>query len=76
MPHFLRSSMNKPDNKIIWKYAGLATQLLVGIGLALFLGKKLDEALEFVTPVAVWVLPLILIVAVIIRIIIDTAPKK
>ena len=68
--------MNKPDNKLLWKYAGLATQFLVGIGLAVFLGNKADKALENRTPVAVWVLPLLLIIAVIYAIIRDTAQKK
>ena len=69
--------MNKPDNKnILWKYAGLATQFLVGIGLFVFLGLKVDEWLKINMPLAVWVLPLILIVAVIIKIVKDTAQKK
>ena len=68
--------MNKPDNKLLWKYAGLATQFLVGIGLAVFIGKKADDAFHFRTPVAVWVLPLLLIIAVIYAILRDTAQKK
>jgi putative effector of murein hydrolase LrgA (UPF0299 family) len=66
----------KPDNKILWKYAGLATQFLIGIGLFVFIGMKIDKWLKINVPVAVWVLPLLLIVAIIIKIIKDTAQKK
>ncbi len=68
--------MNKPGNNLLWKYAGLATQFLVGIGLALYAGLKLDQWLKIKMPLAVWVLPLLLILGVIIKIIIDTASKK
>ena len=68
--------MSKPNNNLLWKYAGLATQFLVGIGLALYAGLKLDQWLKIKMPLAVWVLPLLLILGVIIKIIIDTASKK
>jgi hypothetical protein len=68
--------MNKPNNNLLWKYAGLATQFLVGIGLAVFAGMKIDKWLKINTPLAVWVLPLLLITAVIIKIVKDTAQKK
>ena len=68
--------MNEPNNNLLWKYAGLATQFLVGIGLAVYAGLKIDEWLKIKTPLAVWVLPLLLITAVIIKIIKDTAKKK
>ena len=67
---------NKPDNKLLWKYAGLATQFLIGIGLFVFIGMKIDKWLKLKMPLAVWVLPLLLIVAIIIKIIKDTAQKK
>lgn len=68
--------MNKNNNNLLWRYAGLATQFLVGIGLFLFVGLKLDEWLKFKMPVAVWVLPLLFIVVVIVKIIRDTGNKK
>ncbi|CAN5889291.1 hypothetical protein BH11BAC4_BH11BAC4_03160 [soil metagenome] len=68
--------MSEPNNNLLWKYAGLATQFLVGIGLAVYAGLKLDEWLKIKMPLAVWVLPLLLILAVIIKIINDTAKKK
>lgn len=69
--------MNKPgNNNILWRYAGLATQFLIGIAIFLYLGLKIDGWLKIKTPVAVWVLPLLFIVAVIIKIVKDTAQKK
>jgi uncharacterized membrane protein YhiD involved in acid resistance len=68
--------MNDKPQISMWKYAGLATQFLIGIGLALFAGLKLDAWLKFSMPVGVWVLPLLLIIAVIIGIVRDTSRKK
>lgn len=68
--------MSKPDNTLLWKYAGLATQFLVGIGLFLFAGIKIDQWMKINMPVAVWVLPLLFITAVIVKIIRDTGNKK
>lgn len=68
--------MNKPGNQLLWKYAGLATQFLVGIGIFLYGGLKLDEWLRFRMPLAVWVLPLLFIITVIIKIVKDTGRKK
>ena len=68
--------MQKKDNSLLLEYAGLATQLLIGLGLAVFLGMKTDEWLHFRMPLAVWLLPLAVIAAVIYKVIKDTAPKK
>jgi carbon starvation protein CstA len=68
--------MNKSNNNLLWKYAGLATQFLVGIGLSVFIGMKADAWLKLNMPIAVWVLPLLFITVVIIKIIQDTAQKK
>ena len=68
--------MNKEPNNLLWKYAGLATQFLIAIGIAVFGGLKLDKWLKLKTPLAVWVLPLLAITAIIIKIVKDTSPKK
>jgi uncharacterized membrane protein YhiD involved in acid resistance len=68
--------MNKNNNQLLWKYAGLATQLLVAIGLTVFAGIQLDKWLKFKTPLFVWVLPLLVITGLIVKVIRDTAPKK
>ncbi len=66
----------KSDNRLLWKYAGLATQLMAGLGLFVYAGMKLDEWLKIKMPLAVWILPLLFITSVIIRTIIETGKKK
>jgi carbon starvation protein CstA len=66
----------KTDNKLLWRYAGLATQLMVGLGLFVYAGIKLDKWLKLRMPLAVWILPLLFITSVIIRTIIETGKKK
>jgi uncharacterized membrane protein YhiD involved in acid resistance len=68
--------IKKNDNKILLKYAGLATQLFIALGLAVFVGIKIDGWLDLKNPIFVWVLPLVVITAIIYKIIKDTSPKK
>ena len=70
------SNKNFPQNKgLLYKYAGFGVQLLVGLGLALFVGLKLDKWLHFSTPLLVWILPLLAIVAMIYQVVKDTSKK-
>ena len=64
------------NNQLLWKYAGLTTQLLIGIGIFVFAGNKIDEYFQWKTPIAVWCLPLILIISLIIKIVVDTSKKN
>jgi len=68
--------MNKSNNNLLWKYAGMATQFLVAIGIAVLIGLKLDKWLKLNVPIAAWILPLLIIIGMIIKIMRDTAPKK
>ncbi|MEO5996570.1 MAG: AtpZ/AtpI family protein [Chitinophagaceae bacterium] len=58
------------------KYAGMATQFLVAIGLSVFIGLKLDGWLHFSFPVSVWVIPLLVIVGMIYKLIKETNSRK
>jgi hypothetical protein len=64
------------DNHFLWKYAGLATQFLVAISIAVFGGLQIDTWMKWRMPLAVWLLPLLFITAIIIKIIKDTSAKK
>lgn len=68
---------NPSDNnkRLLYKYAGLAMQILVGLGLAVYAGLKLDEWLVFTTPLLVWVLPLLVISVMMYQVIKDTSKK-
>lgn len=60
----------------VMRYAGLGTQILVSLGLALFAGYKADGWLSIPIPLFVWLLPLIVLCLMIYKIIKDTSGKK
>lgn len=64
------------NNQLLLRYAGLGTQLLAAIALAVYGGLKLDEWIKPGMTLLVWLLPLLMIAAIIYKIIKDTAPKK
>ena len=73
---FSMNSEKQPGNdRLLAKYLGLATQLMVAIGLGVFAGLKLDKWLAFKFPLLVWVLPLLILSAAIWQIIKDTSKK-
>ena len=57
------------------RYAGLATQMLVGLGIAVFIGLKIDKWLKLSFPILSWLLPLLVLAAIIYKIIKETGPK-
>ena len=69
-------SDRKESNRQLMRYAGMAAQFMVSIGLGIFLGLKLDTWLNISFPLLVWVLPLLLIIGIIVKIIIETSEKK
>ena len=64
------------NNRDLLKYAGLATQIFVALGLAVFVGLKADEWLGLSFPVLAWVIPLLVIVSFIYKLIKETSGKK
>jgi hypothetical protein len=66
----------KPENNTLWRYAGLTSQLMIGLLLFIWIGMKIDQWIQFSLPLAVWILPLLFITSVIIKIVIDTGKKK
>jgi hypothetical protein len=68
----------KPNrsNADLMKYAGLGMQLLVSLGLAVFVGYKADQWLHVRFPILVWALPLIVLVLLIYKLIRETSKKK
>ena len=69
-------SDRKESNRQLMRYAGMAAQFMVSIGLGIFIGLKLDAWLNISFPLLVWVLPLLLIIGIIVKIIIETSGKK
>jgi hypothetical protein len=58
------------------RYMGLASQFFISIGIFLAIGWKLDKLFHFSTPLLIWVLPLLIIIASLIKLIKDTSTKK
>lgn len=66
---------NSPGNDLL-RYAGLGGQILVSLGLAVFAGYKLDGWLRLSFPLLVWLLPLLVVSAMIYKLIKDTSKKN
>jgi undecaprenyl pyrophosphate phosphatase UppP len=72
-------STNKPgrnNTSKLRQYASLGTQLLIAIGLAVFLGIKSDEWLCWHYPVLTIVLLLLVISGALVKVVKDTSSNK
>lgn len=69
-----RQSPNN-SNKDLLRYAGLGTQLLVAIGLALFAGLKADKWLR-TSPLFTCALPLLVLAAIFYKLVRETGKHK
>ncbi len=58
------------------RYAGLASQLFISLGLAVWLGYKLDVWLKVPIPLLVWLLPFVVLCTLIYKLIKETSKKK
>ncbi|TDX01025.1 AtpZ/AtpI family protein [Dinghuibacter silviterrae] len=68
--------MPKQNNKSLLQYAGLATQLFVALGLGVYIGIKVDHWAHWKTPIATWLLPLLILVGILVRLVRDTGTGK
>ncbi len=66
---------SKGNDRVLLKYLGLGTQIMVSLALAVFAGLKLDKWLSFSTPLLVWILPLLVLAVMIWQVIKDTSKK-
>jgi type IV secretory pathway TrbD component len=66
---------NNASNDLL-RYAGLGAQILVSIGIAVFVGLKADRWLNISFPLLVWLLPLLVVSAMIYKLIKETGTKK
>ena len=60
------------NKNLLIQYAALSLQLLLGLGLMVYGGIWIDKKIALLFPLFVWLLPLFLIVAMIIKVIKDT----
>ncbi|NCU05974.1 MAG: AtpZ/AtpI family protein [Chitinophagaceae bacterium] len=66
----------KSTTAYLLEYSGLAIQLLVAVGIAVFLGMKTDDWLNLNFHLFAFVLPLLVIVGLLVKVVKDTSKKK
>ena len=68
-----RSNKNYSD---LLRYASMGTQIFVALGLAVFVGLKVDKWLKISAPLLVLILPVIVLVGIIYKIVKETSKQK
>lgn len=63
------------NNSLVLRYMGFAFQLMASLAVAVFGGLKLDKWIKPGIPVFIWVLPLLVLIAILIKVIKDTSEK-
>jgi hypothetical protein len=63
-----------PNNDLL-KYAGMATQFLATLGVAIFMGYKIDRYLQWKFPLLTLLLPIIALTSLLYKIYIDSSKK-
>ncbi len=63
------------NNNLLYQYMGFTFQLLAGIGLAVYAGFWADKWIKPGIPVFIWLLPLLVIIAAIVKAVKDTSGK-
>jgi uncharacterized membrane protein YhiD involved in acid resistance len=58
------------------KYAGMATQFIVTLGVAIFIGYQVDQWIGWRFPLLTSLLPLAAIISLLYKIYIESNPKK
>lgn len=74
----MKPNEKKPrsTNSDLMRYAGLASQLFVSLGIAVFAGYKGDHWLNMPLPLLVWLLPLAVLCLIIYKLIKETNKRK
>ncbi|HSC39888.1 MAG TPA: hypothetical protein VLD19_18525 [Chitinophagaceae bacterium] len=70
------SSPSNNNNRDIWRYAGLASQILASLGLSVFAGVKLDQWVKLSFPLFSCALPLLVIVGLIVNLLKESNRKR
>lgn len=66
----------KSTSAYLLEYSGLAMQIMAALGIAVFLGLKTDGWLNLNFHLFAFVLPVLVITALLIRVVKDTSKKK
>jgi hypothetical protein len=71
-----RQQQKPSKNSDLLRYAGLGAQIFVSLGIAVFAGYKADDWLGMRFPLLVWLLPLVVLTALILGVIRTTSKRK
>jgi len=64
------------NRRELMRYAGLSSEVCASVGISIYLGIKADKWLRVSFPIFSWALPLLVIVALIIRLVKESSRKK
>jgi len=71
----MKEKQQPNSNRVLLQYMSLGIQLITALCIAVFGGLKADEWLKLAFPLLVWILPLMVIIALMIKLIKDTSKK-
>ena len=64
------------NNSDVLRYAGLGAQIFVSLGLAVYAGYRADRWLKTSIPLLVWLLPFVVLAAMIYKLVKETSKRK
>jgi Na+/glutamate symporter len=70
------SNSPQDSRKELLQYAGLSAEVCASVGLSIFFGLKLDKWLRVSFPLFAWALPLLVIVALIVKLIKSSGKRR
>ena len=65
----------KNNNRLLYQYAGMAVRMLAAIGFGVVAGIQADKWINTPVPIFLWVLPLLIVIAMIVKAVKDTSKK-
>ena len=72
-----QANKNDASNKnLLLQYAGIGAQIIAGLLLFVFVGRWIDGKLRLSFPLLIWLLPLIFLIALLLKVVRDTSNKK
>lgn len=72
----MANQQKQTTNSDLMRYAGMGAQIFVSLGLAVFVGIKIDHWLHTRLPLLVWLLPFLVLCMMIYKLIRETSKKS
>jgi hypothetical protein len=71
-----RQQKHSKNNNTVLRYAGLGAQIFAALGIAVFIGYKVDQWINISIPLLVWLLPLLVLAGMIFQLVKDTGKRN